>query len=426
MTGTGAQVSGPAPDLSDKDIAAFVNEHKASSIESPASASKFEVHASKFEVLTNKFEALPTAPELEALNRVYEGKVASLKYGLVQNARKIEALEAEITKLKLERDNECRLYKIGRPATSRETIVDKKRTASEITAEPFPHKKARSSESLLRSQKSFAVFANKMSTPNGHNSGNAANPACPRRPLSPMPVPPAIPPVLSPNGIHFQPQVPSTQFGPVTQTYIPRRDPPGMGYFASPPIAGYPQVTDQDIPLYQMGGYAVPGGYMMGPQGPMVLTPGYMPGAGMPAMVMPGIRGAPIAPSVPGAGIAYPGIQPGMHPLMQMPNGHGQHVFPGNPTPGAQPRVQFGPSLGIGLTQSERLAADIEYAKKEGCFAPQDFMPANKDPHKEWWVEEMDGHWGLYQRRQIDRLRHKWCVRDGWFYAKRLEAPPDV
>ncbi|KAK0736949.1 hypothetical protein B0T21DRAFT_154654 [Apiosordaria backusii] len=97
-------------------------------------------------------------------------------------------------------------------------------------------------KSLPLNQKPAASSINKMSGQNNQNGGNAADPADPKLPLPPIPVPPAIPPVLNPNGIHFQPQVPSTQFGPITQTYIPRRDPP-MGYIAGP-MPGYPQVID--------------------------------------------------------------------------------------------------------------------------------------------------------------------------------------
>ncbi len=52
-------------------------------------------------------------------------------------------------------------------------------------------------------------------------------------PPPPPPPPPAIPPVLNPFGVHFQPQVPGTEMGPMTHHYIPRHDQmgaPGMLY----------------------------------------------------------------------------------------------------------------------------------------------------------------------------------------------------
>ncbi|KAK4196529.1 hypothetical protein QBC40DRAFT_234186 [Triangularia verruculosa] len=243
-------------------------------------------------------------------------------------------------------------------------------------------------------------------------------------PLHSMATPPAIPPIVNGNAVHFQPQVPTTQFGPITQSYIPRYDLPVIDTGGDSSLSRCSNrrgdrvvvnVTGQGIPLYQMNSYALHGGYMMGPQGPMVPAPGYMPGAPMAHMPMP---------SAGMHSILMPGAS--MHPMPMPGAGMSGVPMPGNPTPGGQARVHFEPSLGIGLTQSERLAADIEHAMKESCFEPQDFMPVNKDPYKEWWVMEMDGNWGLYQRRQIDKLKHKWCVRDGWFYAKRLEAPPDV
>jgi hypothetical protein len=52
-------------------------------------------------------------------------------------------------------------------------------------------------------------------------------------PPPPPPPPPANPPVLNPLGVHFQPQVPGTEMGPMTHRYVPRQDPigaPGMFY----------------------------------------------------------------------------------------------------------------------------------------------------------------------------------------------------
>lgn len=46
-------------------------------------------------------------------------------------------------------------------------------------------------------------------------------------PPPPPPPPPANPPILNPMGVHFQPQVPGTEMGPMTHRYVPRHDPPG-------------------------------------------------------------------------------------------------------------------------------------------------------------------------------------------------------
>lgn len=46
-------------------------------------------------------------------------------------------------------------------------------------------------------------------------------------PPPPPPPPPAIPPVVNPFGVHFQPQVPSTEMGPIVHHYVPRQDPVG-------------------------------------------------------------------------------------------------------------------------------------------------------------------------------------------------------
>lgn len=56
-------------------------------------------------------------------------------------------------------------------------------------------------------------------------------------PAPPLP-PPAILPVVNPYGVHFQPQVPATDQGPMTHQYVPRYDPPGICYQA-PQMSAY-------------------------------------------------------------------------------------------------------------------------------------------------------------------------------------------
>ncbi|KAK0661246.1 hypothetical protein QBC41DRAFT_382993 [Cercophora samala] len=386
-----------------------------------------------------KLNAFPRNTEYQMLNRIVRDISDSLTCKQIladcernRDDSKIADLEEEVAWLKRElKKKETKVKGKARqpkrgalapaaPIISRDYSIRKPAASGPGFTEdsPFglhPYKGAQPlGPSLANSQSDSVLIKKEMSEQDSKKGGIGAGPATPLAPMWPSPT---IPPAVNANGIHFQPQVPSTQFGPMTQTYIPRRDPPAFGFLAGP-VGGYPQVTGQVYPSYQIAGHAVQGGYMMGPQGPMVPSPA--------GVSMPGPQGGPIPPSAPGAGMAYPPMQPGMHPLMHMPNGHGQNASPGSPIAGAQPRVHFEPALGIGLTQSERLAADIERAKMEGCFEPHEFMPTNRDPFKEWWVEEVDGHWGLYQRRQIDQFKHKWCVRDGWFYAKRLEGPPDV
>jgi hypothetical protein len=59
-------------------------------------------------------------------------------------------------------------------------------------------------------------------------------------PPPPPPPPPAIPPVVNPLGVHFQPQVPGTEMGPMVHRYVPRQDAigaPGM-FFPGQQVAG--------------------------------------------------------------------------------------------------------------------------------------------------------------------------------------------
>ncbi|KAK4115365.1 hypothetical protein N656DRAFT_704498 [Canariomyces notabilis] len=98
---------------------------------------------------------------------------------------------------------------------------------------------------------------------------------------------------------------------------------------------------------------------------------------------------------------------------------------PGNihPVPGlpVQPPVHVEPALGVGLTPSETVAQNVRIAQNNRCNEPQDFVPADPDPHRLYWLRELNGHWAIFSRRQIDRLNARWYRTDqGAFYAVRL------
>lgn len=87
----------------------------------------------------------------------------------------------------------------------------------------------------------------------------------------------------------------------------------------------------------------------------------------------------------------------------------------------AQPPVHVDPAMGIGLTPNETMAQNIRIAHDNGCYEPQDFMPSDIDPHRLYWVRELNGHWAVFPRRVIDRLDVRWYRTDqGIFYAVRL------
>lgn len=67
----------------------------------------------------------------------------------------------------------------------------------------------------------FGVAAQQPPTP------SPVNPPDELGPPPPPPPPPAIPPVINPHGVHFQPQVPGTELGPMIHRYVPRHDPYG-------------------------------------------------------------------------------------------------------------------------------------------------------------------------------------------------------
>ena len=129
--------------------------------------------------------------------------------------------------------------------------------------------------------------------------------------------------------------------------------------------------------------------------------------------------------------------QPGYSPVM-MQSHCIQGVMPPtlpNPTQGfpmtgipshiagvpAQPPVHVEPVMGIGLTPNETIAQNMRIAQDNQAYEPQDFKPADPNPYRMYWFRELDGHWALFYRRQIDRLDVRWYrTDDGVFYAIRL------
>ncbi|KAG7290622.1 hypothetical protein NEMBOFW57_000625 [Staphylotrichum longicolle] len=172
-------------------------------------------------------------------------------------------------------------------------------------------------------------------------------------PPPPPPPPPANPPILNPMGVHFQPQVPGTEMGPMTHRYVPRHDPPGA------------------------------------------------PGMFFPGQQMPGLM-----------------ANGAMVPMMQLPMGVAPVSAPMNPI---VPPVHVEPAMGVGLTPNETMAQNIRIAQNNKAYEPQDFKPADPDPYRMYWFRELNNHWAVFPRRQIDRLNARWYRTDeGVFYAIRL------
>ncbi|KAL2164430.1 hypothetical protein VTH06DRAFT_3646 [Thermothelomyces fergusii] len=249
-------------------------------------------------------------------------------------------------------------------------------------------------------------------------SGSArVNPPDELGPPPPPPPPPAIPPVINPLGVHFQPQVPSTENGPMIHHYVPRQDPVGVG-------------SGTLYTGHQTSGSMV-NGVVMPIQG---LAPSI-------AQVT-----APINPIV----VQQPGVAQvttPMHPIVvQQPVGHSETMLNQDMQDGPKlillgpvqavqmngtppqivglpvhPPVHVEPALGIGLTPSETMAQNIRMAQNNKAYEPQDFKPADPDPYRLYWFRELNGHWAVFPRRQIDRLDARWYrTDDGVFYAVRL------
>ncbi|KAL2135280.1 hypothetical protein VTI74DRAFT_9160 [Chaetomium olivicolor] len=183
--------------------------------------------------------------------------------------------------------------------------------------------------------------------------------------------------------------------GPMIHSYIPRQDPPmaaGTMYY----------------PGQQAPGYLANGAVVMQPQ----------PAVGMAPMT------APVNPTVMYHRIGQPMViqnqaVPNGAPLM-LP-GQTQAIGVGGYP--AQPPVHVDPAMGVGLTPNETIAQNIRIAQNNKAYEPQDFKPADPDPYRKYWFRELNGHWALFDRRQIDRLegQARWYRTDeGVFYAIRL------
>ncbi|KPM46089.1 hypothetical protein AK830_g541 [Neonectria ditissima] len=236
----------------------------------------------------------------------------------------------------------------------------------------------------------------------------------------------AAPPV---NGLHFQPPVPDTTFGPIPHVYVPRFDggfvpgvqvrPPSVSFIPAP-VVYTAACTTVAVPKLLLSvalclvvvqpnvGHMAPqpahNGYVvtqqpyyvqqpvMGQQPVMINNqPHFMPQAqhmaGMPVPGMPG-----------GAAVT------GGYPVYAGNNGHIPEV------------------AGVGRTAGEEQLRQIKFAYENRLHEPQDFKPADDDPSRFYYVHEVDGNWTQRSRFTIDNLGDcRWYVtNDGWFYASRM------
>ncbi|KAK1675619.1 hypothetical protein BDP55DRAFT_728464 [Colletotrichum godetiae] len=195
-------------------------------------------------------------------------------------------------------------------------------------------------------------------------------------------------------GLHFQPPVPDTTYGPMQHVYVPRFD------------NGMPPVYHQPPPAHNVTyiGQAPP-------QPPIIMAqqPAMHPGMGIQPQIML---------QAPPAGVSSPPMLQGAHMGMNMPpnlGGGGMPVFPGN--------TNLPPDVtGYGKTAGEVAMEQAHFAYSNGLFEPQDFKPADDDPSRYYPVREVDGNWTQRNRFTIDNLGDcRWYVtNEGYFYAVRL------
>ncbi|KAH7159911.1 hypothetical protein B0J13DRAFT_616707 [Dactylonectria estremocensis] len=234
-----------------------------------------------------------------------------------------------------------------------------------------------------------------------------------------------------PPGVHFQPPVPDTTFGPIPHIYVPRHDGglfpgvhvryPSVQFVSAPAytaacttvilpktfyLNGYTCYASRQQPSLAVMPQATQGSYViaqqpymiqqpiMGQQPVMVNNqPQYMPQfqtmAGMPPVGFPG--GAAVNPGLP--------------------------IIAGNT--GHIPEV-----AGVGRTAGEETLHQIKFAIANGLYEPQDFKPSDDDPNRFYFVREVDGNWTQRNRFSIDHMGEiRWFVtNEGWFYAVRLPS----
>ncbi|KAF4468615.1 hypothetical protein FALBO_4493 [Fusarium albosuccineum] len=216
-----------------------------------------------------------------------------------------------------------------------------------------------------------------------------------------------------PGGVHFQPPVPDTTFGPIPHVYVPRFDGGLAGvqvglppvHFVSAPL---PTAACTTVPVVGAMGPqpAAPGGYVVHQQPYYVQQPAM---GHQPAFYVGGQQGfvpqAQHVAGVPAVGLAGGAAVAGAVPVFAGNTGH--HI----------PEVS-----GVGRTAGEEQLRQIKFAHANRLYEPQDFKPADDDPSRFYFVREVDGNWTQRNRFTIDHIGDcRWYVTDeGWFYAVRL------
>ncbi|KAK1750771.1 hypothetical protein QBC47DRAFT_464707 [Echria macrotheca] len=96
------------------------------------------------------------------------------------------------------------------------------------------------------------------------------------------------------------------------------------------------------------------------------------------------------------------------------------------PTTAAVPQVVAGNAssattfapFAAAQSNSDRVRAQVEFARANGVYEPQDFKPADDNPNRLYWCREPNNEYTLRNRRTIDQMGCIWYIMpDGTFYA---------
>ncbi|KAJ4324168.1 hypothetical protein N0V84_004001 [Fusarium piperis] len=274
-----------------------------------------------------------------------------------------------------------------------------------------------------------------------------------------------------PNGLHFQPPVPDTTFGPMQHVYVPRFDGGLAGVQVGLP-APAPALASVPVPAHFVSAPAplttaactttvvLPktfylNGYTYYASGLLALTliscstwiewfserRQVQPVVGAMAP-QPGIHASYVVHQQPYL-VQQPAMGQQQPVFMSGPQQHFvpqvQHVAGGVPAvglaggvaamPGAVPIIAGNSGhipdvTGLGRTAGEEQLRQIQFAHENRLYEPQDFKPADDDPSRFYYVREVDGNWTQRNRFTIDHMGDcRWYVTDeGWFYAVRLPS----
>ncbi|KAH6890526.1 hypothetical protein B0T10DRAFT_548048 [Thelonectria olida] len=247
-----------------------------------------------------------------------------------------------------------------------------------------------------------------------------------------------------PQGVHFQPPVPDTTFGPIPHVYVPRFDGglvaggvqvPGVQvgapfslpvpsvHFVSAPFPSVPSVsapcTTVVMPkTYYLNPYSYyasracrrscqPAAGVIHPQ---QAQSGYVVAQQPYYVQQPAVVGQ--QPVVMNAQTAFMPQAQHMAGVPAVGLASGAAIHGGIPVIAGNPGYHIPDVAGVGRTAGEEQLRQIKFAHSNRLYEPQDFKPADDDPGRHYWLREVDGNWTQRSRHTLDHIGDIRCRID--------------